>query len=790
MIRNFTYKYNLLVISVFLFLGYVGTKSVGAEAKEPTETAKGWRVIGPGGGGGVFHPTINPADENHLFACCDMTGAYVSHDGGTTWRMFNLQTGITDFAFAEGEPDTIYAATNGSLHSEDRGKLNSGLFRSEDRGGRWRLIYPAPKTVKTEGWLKGTVSKIRIDPANSDNIYIGVSPLRRFMGRDRSRSRVSAQLMVSTNRGKSWRLLARLPGRSVHAILPGSWWGKEDEVIVFTERGGVRVSTESGEKSNVSLPVKSISGADGGSGPEGSVLYVLSGMRQAATRVVGGIYRSTDGGASWTQANPDLSGGKGYRGQLPRFRSIGVCRYRPEVIYLSCGSYQGQYGTLKSETAGDSWDWVYHAKGSEVISNNLEGSWLTRDHGPGWGGSPISLGVAPTNPDICYSSDNGSAHRTVNGGKKWVQVYSNNNADGSVSTRGLDVTTCYGVHFDPFDEKHFFISYTDIGLFHTLDGGESWYHSIRGVPSGWVNTCYWLTFDPDVKGRLWTVWANAHDLPRTKMFSRQGFGRNVGGVAVSNDGGKSWRKSTNGMPQNTICTHILLDPDSPADSRTLYTCVFDKGVFKSTDGGGSWKAANKGLGANKFAWQMRRVSSGRLYLIVSRGQVDGKTIDGALYKSDNEAQNWQKVRLAKGVNAPADLLIDPVDEKVMYLSCWPRTVQGQDTNGGLYRSDDGGKNWKQVFDEKIRVSAAGMDRRQRDTIYINTFHNSAFRSDNRGEDWYRLEGYNFKWGQRAIPDPHHPGMLYLTTYGGSVFYGPAGGVPGAFEDIENYPVSR
>ena len=776
-----------MVIGVFLLLVCQGAEVLGDEAKGQSGTAKSWRVIGPGGGGGVFRPTINPADASHLFVCCDMTGAYVTYNGGTTWRMFNLQTGITDFAFAEGEPDTAYASTNGSRHSEDRGTLNSGLFRSEDRGRRWRLIYPEPEKVKSDGWLDGTVSKIRIDPANSNNIYIGVSPLRVFMGRDRGRTGASARLMVSTDRGKSWRLLARLPGRSVHAILPGSWWGRANEVIVFTERGGVRVSRESGEKSKVSLPVKSISGADGGSGTDGSILYVLSGMRQSATRVVGGVYRSRDSGESWEQVNPDLSQGKSYRGQLPRFRSIGVCRFKPEVIYLSCGSYQGQYGTLKSDTAGDSWNWVYQAKGSEVISNNLQGSWLTRDHGPGWGGSPISLGVAPTNPDICYSSDNGSAHRTVDGGKNWVQVYSNNNADGSVSTRGLDVTTCYGVHFDPFDKKHFFITYTDIGLFHTLDGGQSWYHSIKGVPSGWVNTCYWLTFDPAVKGRMWSVWANAHDLPRTKMFSRRGFGNNVGGVAVSNDGGKSWRPSTNGMPENTICTHILLDPDSPKDSRTLYACVFDKGVFKSSDGGGSWQEANKGLGVNKFAWQMRRVPSGRLYLIVSRGQVNNKTIDGALYKSDDRAESWQRVRLAKGVNAPADLLIDPVDSNVMYLSCWPRTTQGRDSKGGLYRTDDGGKTWKQVFDEKIRVSSAGMDARQRDTIYINTFHNAAFRSDNRGDDWYRLEGYNFKWGQRAIPDPHHPGMLYLTTYGGSVFYGPAGGVPGAFEDIENYP---
>src|SRR5438045_4922987 len=46
-----------------------------------------WEVIGPGGGGGIFLPTISPHDANLLLVSCDMTGAYISHDGGRSWRM-------------------------------------------------------------------------------------------------------------------------------------------------------------------------------------------------------------------------------------------------------------------------------------------------------------------------------------------------------------------------------------------------------------------------------------------------------------------------------------------------------------------------------------------------------------------------------------------------------------------------------------------------------------------------------------------------------------------------------
>ena len=60
----------------------------------------------------------------------------------------------------------------------------------------------------------------------------------------------------------------------------------------------------------------------------------------------------------------------------------------------------------------------------------------------------------------------------------------------------------------------------------------------------------------------------------------------------------------------------------------------------------------------------------------------------------------------------------------------------------------------------------------------------------RGETWKRLRGYNFKWGHRPVVDPRDHNMLFLTTFGGSVFHGPADGVPGALEDIENLPAQR
>src|SRR5262249_2994002 len=158
--------------------------------------------------------------------------------------------------------------------------------------------------------------------------------------------------------------------------------------------------------------------------------------------------------------------------------------------------------------------------------------------------------------------------------------YSRRMSAGGYTTTGLDVTTNYGVFFDPFDPKGMLIAYTDIGLFRSENGGESWTSATQGVPNDWVNTTYWITFDTPLKGRVWGAMSTTHDLPRPKMWRRASPSTYKGGVAISDDGGRTWRASNQGMPQ-TAATHILLDPTSSVHQRVLYVAGFGRGVFKS-----------------------------------------------------------------------------------------------------------------------------------------------------------------------------------------------------------------
>src|SRR5580693_6368911 len=88
----------------------------------------GWfQVIGPGGGGAMFNPTISPHDLNTVLLSCDMTGSYITHDGGQTWRMFNLRGVVNFFVFDPLDPKTMYA------HA-------TGWWRSTDGGESWNLV--------------------------------------------------------------------------------------------------------------------------------------------------------------------------------------------------------------------------------------------------------------------------------------------------------------------------------------------------------------------------------------------------------------------------------------------------------------------------------------------------------------------------------------------------------------------------------------------------------------------------------------------------------------------------
>ncbi len=718
-----------------------------------------WIVIGPGGGGAMYFPTVSPHNPNDVLVRCDMTGAYVTHDGGGTWRMFNLRGVVGLFVWDPADAKTVYATALG------------GLWRSTDAARTWNLIMPDPASIAridrvgdhaeerivTKQGKEIFITALAVDPANSKTLYAGMAEGGAFT------------LQVSDDWGRTWRKAADMAG-GVGRIWIDPKSPRADRTIYVAGRTSVSVRRGGKWQEGAGYP-EAVRDISAGWAANGSLTVYAMGQKS--------VFVSEDGGSGWRKTG--LPHGTAYS-------AIATALNRSETAYVSYrGLREGERrfaGVAKTTDRGATWTPVW--KEADQIAPNIQEAWVGERFGPGWGENPTHLGVGPNNPEVCYGTDFGRTMRTVNGGETWKAVYSTKAGEGYTST-GLDVTTDYGVHFDPFDHKRVFISYTDIGLFRSEDGGASWMSStVQGVPRRWVNTTYWVEFDPAVKGRMWAVMSGIHDLPRPKMWRRSGVSRYNGGVLVSDDGGRSWKVCEN-LPQ-TAATHILLDPASPAESRTLYVAGFGKGIFKSTDGGKTWALKNDGIeGKEPFAWRIVRDGNGVFYAIIARrsddGSMGGPEDSGAVYRSTDGAEHWTKLRLPEGVNGPNGLAVDPRDAKRLYLAAWGRATTPADTYGGVFVSTDGGETWKASLDRDQHVYDVTIDPRNPNLIYACGFSSSAWRSEDRGRTWQRIRGATFKWGPRVVPDPDDPSRIYVTTFGGSVWYGPAKGDAKAVEDI-------
>ncbi|HEY4205841.1 MAG TPA: hypothetical protein VGM31_03470 [Puia sp.] len=735
-----------------------------------------WERVGPGGGGATFIPTFSYLDANEFLLRCDMTGTYHSMDGGDSYWQLNSPNGAQSFAFAAWNRNMIYLGS-------------SALYRTLDRGRRWEQVYPNADQVlgktymgdhaeqriavrkNVPYWPPGqTINSIRLDPDDTKSIYFTA---------DHS-------LFFSHDEGGTWTTKdLRSPLRYLFL--------HQASVYIFSADSIYVQNNNSGKIKASALPaaMTPVTGFAAGriKGTEETILYALHGGNA--------IWVSHDLGKTWTRSNGFPPKAEATRIACSEFDAASAYVL---VDRLEESAARVWYGVWKTGDGGGHWDWVWKAGGGTARYGipdgqnpaNLRDGWAGRAFGKEWV-EMMDLGVSPYDGNIAIATDWYRVMKTIDGGKTWKAIYSHDYADGRAASTGLDVTTTYGVHFDPSDHDHIAMSCTDIGFHHSFDGGKTWMRSVTGVPAGWVNTCYWVTFDPAVNGKLWSVWSGIHDLPRGKMTRDPQWKTHCsGGVCVSTDGGRTWTPQVNGMDLNSSTTCIALDGRTPAGHRTLYVTAYNKGVFKSVDDGKTWVLKNNGIDGNTCAFRIVLAGNGDLYLVTCPNPVFGAATDslrywsGAVYKSTDGADSWSKLDLGDA-RFPSGVAVDPSNPQRVYVACWAdiqlsdlfggaatRAAGGDrylPMSGGIFLSEDGGRSWASVFDKKNYVYDVTVDAHHPGRVYCNTFTGAAWRSDDYGRSWRKIEGYDFHWGHRVIVDEYDPDKVYLTTYGSGVWHG-------------------
>ncbi len=718
------------------------------------EAMASWESIGLSGGGGMFTPAVSPHDSKLIIVNCDMSCAFRSTDGGETWEMFHHQylMGNTRCrpVFHPTDPDVVYAAHG--YHGE--------LRISRDRGATWEPLG--------EG-LPAGLSELAIDAGDGGLMVAGTWEGTFF----------------STDGGEHWQRAQGISGEVVgFHIDQTSTKGRRrcfagtSEAVFVSEDGGA-----TWEQIGEGLPARKLLDFAGGSDGKRNdiVLYCTTEGEVVDGQYVGGVYRSTDRGRTWQQAmGADIDTRERQRwGRkfAPQYQFVLTTDVKPLTVY-ACRARSNQ--VYRSDDGGQTWRPTFFSE-TDSPDFNLEPNYLTAE----LGSSEMNLsgaGINPVDPDMVITTDWMCCQITRDGGKTWQTLHTRPApGQGEVAkghrweNTGLVVTTVWHYYVDPFEKNRHYMAYTDIKFARSEDAGKTWY-------SQWDkplrNTTYELAFDPDTPGKIWGAFADLHDIPNMNVISgRHYWPRAGGGVGLSEDFGKTWGDSSDGLPNKPVVS-VILDPRSPKGTRTLYASLFEAGVYKSTDDGKTWVKKSDGLGApdtNERACRLILHDDGTLFCLVTALRKDDRYVPEGpgLYRSRDGGESWECTNSSQPLLWPKDFDVDPRDSNVIYLGA----ADADNREGGLYKTTDGGETWTRISRESHEVFGATVHPKRPDWVYMclceGAPSHGLWLSKDGGESWEPFIGLPFRNIQRVSFDPDDDSIIYVCTFGGSVWKGPA-----------------
>ncbi|HEY6514512.1 MAG TPA: hypothetical protein VIY50_00095 [Steroidobacteraceae bacterium] len=264
------------------------------------------------------------------------------------------------------------------------------------------------------------------------------------------------------------------------------------------------------------------------------------------------------------------------------------------------------------------------------------------------------------------------------------------------------------------------------------------------------------------------------------------FGSVDGGVWATEDAGRTWRPVFDGQPVGSIGA-IALAPSSPstiyvgtgeADMRS--DIAQGNGVYKSTDGGAHW--THIGLTDTR---QIGRIlvdpHDPDLVYVAALGHPYGANTQRGVFRSQDGGQHWTRVLFENANTGAVDLAFRPGDPKTLYAALWqtrrPPWNVYPPSNGpgsGLYVSHDGGDHWSQIVGHGLpanpgriglAVSAASPDR-----VYALAdgprTQGGMYRSDDGGANWRHVSPDDRIWGRgwyfcSPTADPADADRLYV-----------------------------
>ncbi len=297
----------------------------------------------------------------------------------------------------------------------------------------------------------------------------------------------------------------------------------------------------------------------------------------------------------------------------------------------------------------------------------------------------------PGNPNIYYvGAASGGIFKSTDGGIRWEAIFDSEPVAsiGSLAIAATDPNIVWAGTGEPFIRSHISVG---SGIYKSVDAGKTW--TLMGLEkTGRIGNVIIDPRNPDVV--LACALGHAYG-PQPER-----------GVFRTTDGGKTWEKVLF-VDENTGCSDLGIDPNN---SRILFAGMWQieihtwgrtsggpgSGLYKSTDGGATWKKL-EGHGLphppiGRIAVRVARKDSSRVYAEIETGDgvphtdipglPDAPGQIGQLWRSDDGGDNWKMVNSDRQLRGRTHYYtreeISPDNENEVYFfsSAFSRTLDG------------------------------------------------------------------------------------------------------------------
>ncbi|MBS1538579.1 MAG: exo-alpha-sialidase [Bacteroidetes bacterium] len=731
------------------------------------QTPTTWESRGVGGGGAMFAPSINPADDNEFYAGCDMSELFHSKDFGKSYSVLNFKQ------VNGGHNSTVrFTSTPGLLYTISY-KLNGNIdqvvpVKSIDNGITWKNLSGNPDATEE-------TFTIDADYNNPQRVIIS------YYG----------EVHISLDGGTKFTKIHSAVDNGVGVIVGGVFF--DGNSIYIGTNDGLLVSKNGGQ----TFAIEAIAGIT-----SGEAIWSFTGAKQNGTTrffcltglandmYVGkpgsdysgflkGVYVLDYGNGNWTKKMNGITVG------TDELMFVGMAQNDISTCYLA-GSGLSAPDVMKTINGGDSWTLTFIGANNQNIASGWSGD--GGDRAWSYGECAFGFAVAPNNSQKLLFGDFGFIHTSTNGGISWQQAYVEPSTQHPAGAKtppgktyksiGLENTTCWQVTWS--DANTMFSCFSDIKGVRSTDGGNTWGFNYTGHGA---NSMYRIAKSPT--GTLYAGTSNIHDMYQSTRLADAQLNANdpYGKVIYSTDNGASWKDIKNFAHP---VFWVALDPNNP---NTLYASVIHStqgGIYVSKniqDGAGAtWTKLPTPPRTEGHPASIVVLNDGQVVCTFSGRRAPAFTASSGCFLYNPTSNSWTDVSHNGMKYWTKDIVIDPNDPTqntwlVSVFGAWG--VPAAVGVGGLYRTNNRGQTWTRIWNSD-RVTSCTFNPAKSSELYVTTEVEGLWYSDNANlaaPTFALVDSYPFRQPERVYFNPFKPDEIWVSSFGHGMRVGTIGSKP-------------